>query len=78
MGDIQVSYRSFAQSDLMEKQVLEIYRRAQHGESLRHIAADLAVSYNACSDIKRGHSWTWLTGHDGSTECSAAEKKKRS
>jgi hypothetical protein len=71
-------HRSFAQSKLTEQQVLEIYRRAHQGESLRDIAADLKVSYNACSDIKRGHSWTWLTGHDRRQEASTGKKKKRS
>lgn len=59
-------------SKLTDQQVLEIYRRAHSGESLRHIAQDMGVSYNACSDIKCGQSWAWLTGHvrndRGSTE----------
>jgi hypothetical protein len=71
-------HRSLARSGLTEQQVLDIYRRAWQGESLRDIAADLGVSYNACSDIKRGHSWTWLTGHDRSTQNDTTEKKKRS
>jgi hypothetical protein len=51
-------FRSPVQSKLSEKQVLEIYRRAPSGESVRFIAQDMGVSCNACSDIKRGHSWT--------------------
>lgn len=54
---------SRGRSRLSDEQVLEIYRRAHNRESLRCIAADMGVSYNACSDIKCGQSWTWLTGH---------------
>jgi hypothetical protein len=56
-------YRSQVRSKLTESQVSEIYRRAWQGESLQRISQDLGVSYNVCSDIKRGHSWVWLTGH---------------
>lgn len=57
------NYRKRRQSPLSEQQVLEIYRRAHSGESLHQISWDMGVSYNACSDIKCGQSWGWLTGH---------------
>lgn len=56
-------YRSHRQGTLSDAQVLEVYRRAHAGESLKIIAKDMGVSRSICTDIKLGRTWGWLTGH---------------
>ena len=57
---------------LGEQQVLEIYRRAWNGEQMALIAQDMSVSYDTVQNIKRGRSWSWLTGHVGNIHGSEA------
>ena len=57
---------------LAEQQVLEIYRRAWNGEQMALIAQDMGVSYDTVQNIKRGRSWSWVTGHAGNLHGSEA------
>lgn len=52
-----------ANARLTDDQVLDIYQRAWAGEFQPSIAADHGVSREIVSNIKRGHAWTHITGH---------------
>lgn len=52
-----------AKARLTEGQVLEIYRRAWAGEHQSELGAEYSISREVISNIKRGWSWTHVTGH---------------
>lgn len=56
-------YRSRARTGLTDAQIIDIYRRANSGESCRLVADEYSLTYAAVWDIKTGKSWAWLTGH---------------
>lgn len=46
---------------LTEKEVIEIYERANSGDSGRMLAREFGISTSVVSKIKRGQNWTHLT-----------------
>lgn len=53
--------RSMAQTPLSQRQVLEIHKRANAGESQKKIATEFGIGQTAVSHIKKGRNWGWLT-----------------
>ena len=58
---------------LTEEQVLAIYKDRRNW---REGALEYGVSIWAISDIRRGRTWGWLTGHDGSTSKPAGKENR--
>jgi hypothetical protein len=52
-----------ARAMLTDTQVLEIYRRAWTGENQSDLGTEYSISREVISNIKRGWSWTHITGH---------------
>ena len=53
--------RSMAKQPLNEEQVIEIFKRANAGESQSGLALEFGISQTGVSKIKRGATWGWLT-----------------
>lgn len=48
---------------LDEESVSDIYYRSWNGEKVKDLAEFYNVHPTTISNIKRGHSWSWFTGH---------------
>ena len=62
-GLVQTGEQS-SNARLTEDQVREIYRRAWAGDHQTSLGAEFGVTSQAVSNIKQGHTWAYVTGHE--------------